>query len=69
MYKPGDLVRVNSGCPIQYFVGRSALIIANMGMDPTDHSQGWYYKLEFCDGKNHIFTHTELTLVSKGNKE
>lgn len=68
MYKPGDLVMVNDTCPLQYFVGLQALIIANMGMDPTDHSQGWYYKLEFHDNKHHIFAHKELELVSKGKK-
>jgi hypothetical protein len=68
VFKPGDLVTVNDECPLQYFVGRSALVVSNMGMDPTDHSQGWYYRLEFHDGKYHIFTHKELALVSKGEK-
>ncbi len=69
MYTPGDLVVVNDTCPLPYFIGKAALVIAIMGMDSTDHSHGWYYRLEFHDGKYHIFTHKELTLLSKGRKQ
>ena len=68
MFKPGDLVVISEDCDIEYFGGKTAIIVKNMGQDATDHSHGFYYQLHFADGKQHIFTHRELTLLSKANK-
>ena len=68
MFKPGDLVIISEDCDLQYFGGQTAIIVKNMGQDATDHSHGFYYKLHFADGKQHIFTHRELILLSKAER-
>ena len=69
MFEPGDLVQVNLDCNIKYFWGKTAIVLQNMGQDATDHSYGFYYRLQFDDGAHHIFTHRELVLLSKGRKK
>jgi len=68
MFKPGDLVIISEECDVEYFGGKTAIIVRNMGQDATDHSHGFYYQLHFPDGKQHIFTHRELTLLSKAER-
>ena len=73
MFKPGDLVIISEDCDIEYFGGKTAIIVKNMGQDATDfsgkHSHGFYYQLHFADGKQHIFTHRELILLSKAERK
>ena len=69
MFNPGDLVIISEDCDIEYFGGKTAIIIKNVGHDATDHSHGAYYQLHFADGKQHIFTHRELTLLSKAERK
>jgi hypothetical protein len=69
MFKPGDLVVISEECDIEYFGGKTAIIVKNMGQDATDHSHGFYYQLHFPDGKQHIFTHRELILLSKAERK
>jgi len=69
MFKPGDLVIISDDCDLEYFGGKTAIIVRNVGQDATDHSHGFYYELHFADGKNHIFTHRELTLLSRAEKK
>ncbi len=65
MFEVGDLVMITKDCALQYFAGKTALIIRNVGHDATDHSHGSYYSLQFANGSQHIFTHRELVLLSK----
>ena len=67
VYNPGDLVRVNS-LGMKHFHGMLALVVSNMGQDITDHSNGWYYRISFDNGVQHIFYHRELDLVSKAER-
>jgi len=69
MYKPGDLVIITDECDIKYFGGKTAIILKNVGQDATDHSHGFYYQLHFADGSTHIFTHRELTLLSRAERK
>ena len=55
MFNPGDLVIISDDCDIEYFGGKTAIIVKNVGQDATDHSHGFYYQLHFADGKQHIF--------------
>ncbi len=68
VFEPGDLVQVNA-LGIRHFQGMLALIVSNMGHDITDHSNGWYYKVSFDNGAQHICYHRELDLVSKAKKD
>ena len=68
MFWPGDLVIISEDCDIQYFAGKTAIIVKNIGQDATDHSHGFYYQLHFSNGKQHIFTHRELILLSKAER-
>ncbi len=67
MFKVGDLVMITKDCSLQYFAGKTALIIRNVGHDATDHSHGSYYSLQFDDGTEHIFTHREIVLLSRAD--
>jgi len=69
MFKPGDLVIISDDCGVQHFSGRTAIIIKNVGQDATDHSHGFYYQLHFADNSTHIFTHRELTLLSRAERK
>lgn len=68
MYQPGDLVQITLDCGIKYFWGKMAIVIQCMGQDATDHANGNYYKIQFNDGKHHIFYDKELKLISKAGK-
>ena len=65
MFSPGDLVTIKEDSAIKYFGGKTALIVANMGQDITDRLHGYYYKVQFSDGSQHILTHRELYLLAK----
>jgi hypothetical protein len=69
MLEPGDLIQVSLDCGIQYFKGKLAIVVANMGHDITDHSYGLYYKIQFSDGNQHVFRCTELNLLSKAERK
>ena len=69
MYQPGDLVQVTLDCDIKFFWGKMAIVLKCMGQDITDHSKGNYYKIQFGDGKRHIFYDKELTLLSKAERK
>jgi len=69
MLEPGDLVEIDPECIIEYFRGMTALVVQNVGQDATDHSNGFYYRLQFPDGKHHIFKDREIRLLSKGRKK
>jgi|TARA_Y100001937_G_C6947816_1_gene253245 hypothetical protein len=68
VFSPGDLVVVKEESAIKYFGGQTALIIANMGQDNTDRLHGYYYKVQFSDGSQHILTHRELYMLSKAER-
>jgi hypothetical protein len=68
MFSPGDLVVIVEDCDIEYFAGKTAIIVKNVGQDATDHSHGYYYQLQFDDGNRHIFTHRELILLSEAKR-
>ena len=66
MWNRGDLVEISSDCAIQYFAGKTAIILENIGKhmgnkEELDH----YYRVHFPDGSDHIFNDNELTLLSK----
>jgi len=65
LLNPGDLVQINLECPLQYFRGKTALVLENMGYDATDHAQGFYYKVLLPDDTEQIFVRRELDLLSK----
>ena len=69
MFQPGDLVQVGLDCTIKYFWGKTALVVANMGLDATDHANGFYYKIQFANGVDHIFCDKELILLSKAERK
>jgi len=69
MFKPGDLVVISDECDIKYFGGKTAIIVRNIGKDETDRLHGFYYQLHFPDGNTHIFTHRELTLLSRAERK
>lgn len=69
MYEPGDLVEIDPECIIEYFRGMTALVVQNVGQDATDHSNGFYYKLQFNDGRHHIFKDREIRLLSKAERK
>jgi hypothetical protein len=69
MFQPGDLVIISDDCDLEYFGGKTAIIVRNVGQDATDHSHGFYYELHFADGTSHIFTHRELALLSRAERK
>jgi len=69
VFSPGDLVIISDDCDIQYFGGKTAIIIKSVGKDTTDRLHGHYYQLHFADGSTHIFTHRELALLSKAERK
>ena len=69
MYQPGDLVLISLDCPIKYFRQRTALVVKDLGVDATDHSNGFYYMLKFDDNSTHVFMDSELTLLSRAVSE
>ena len=69
MFEPGDLVQINLDCTIKYFWGMTAIVLQNVGLDPTDHSNGFYYRLQLSNGTEQIFASKELNLVSKAERK
>jgi len=69
MLDPGDLVIIDPDCIIEYFRGMTALVVQNVGHDATDHSNGVYYRLQFSDGRHHIFKDREIRLLSKAERK
>lgn len=64
-YNVGDLVLVKNSCSSQYFAGKLAIIIKQMGLDPMDVVGGFYYEMHvLVTQKNHVFNHIELELLS-----
>jgi hypothetical protein len=69
MYQAGDLVQVSLDCGIKYFSGKLAIVVQCIGQDTTEYTTGWYYKIQFDNGKQHIFYDKELTLLSKAERK
>jgi len=66
MWERGDLVEIRNDCAIQYFAGKTGIILSNIGKHLGDSEElGHYYRVLFHDGSDHIFNDNELTLLSK----
>ena len=64
-----DLVKIQEDCTVQYFAGKLAIIVRQMGMDSMDVVGGFYYELCLAGtSDHHIFNHSELELLSKGKR-
>lgn len=68
MFNPGDLVIISDDCDIDYFAGKTALIIQNMGQDVNERQFGYYYRVRLNNGNEHILTHRELYILSRAGK-
>jgi hypothetical protein len=40
-----------------------------MGQDPIDLDGGYYFKIQFSDGRQEILTNKELSLLSKAERK
>ena len=59
-------MEISNDCAIQYFAGKTGIILSNIGKHLGDNEElGHYYRVLFDDHSDHIFNDNELTLLSK----
>ena len=69
MLSIGDVGIVNDICALSSYRGELAIVIKHMGQDPIDLDGGYYFKIQFSDGRQEILTNKELSLLSKAERK